>query len=108
MGDIRNCGRDKKLWEKSENCRETKGFGERQEMWERMENFKKRRVTYGRRTDYFYWAGEPSGSGGLKGASTTPSDRRGNPDKQSAGLRPEFRGRGSQVFPQRPARPQDS
>lgn len=54
------------------------------------------------------WAGEPSGSGGLKGASTTPSDRRGNPDKQSAGLRPEFRGRGSQVFPQRPARPQDS
>ena len=53
MGNIRNFGRDKKLWEKSENCGETRGFGERQEMWERMENFKKRSVTYGRRMEYF-------------------------------------------------------
>lgn len=54
------------------------------------------------------WAGEPSGSGGLKGDSSIPRDRRGNPDKHSTGLRPGFRGRGSQVFPQRPPRPQDS
>lgn len=57
---MKNIGKYKELWERQETVGEirelrgeTRGFGERQEMWERMENFKKRRVTYGRRMDYF-------------------------------------------------------
>ena len=45
------------------------------------------------------WVGEHSSSRRLKGASFTPSDRRENPDKQSAGLRPGFRGWGARCFP---------